>query len=141
MLSLNIYLTFDGNCLEVFEFYKSVFGGNFESKSKFKEMPPDPNYPIADADKEKIMHITLAINKGTMLMGSDISGEWDKKIKQGNNFTISINADNKKHADNLFESLSKDGQVIMPMSNTFWGSYFGMLVDQFGIQWMVSQQQ
>lgn len=137
MPSINTYLTFNGNCQQAFEFYKSVFGGEFSSKSKFEEMPPDPNYPISDTDKEKIMHITLPVGKGTVLMGSDMAGEWEKSFNQGNNFSISIDAESKKEAENLFTALSENGQVIMPMNDTFWGSYFGMLIDQFGIQWMV----
>lgn len=139
MPSLNTYLTFNGNCEKAFDFYQSVFGGEFLSKSRFKEMPPDPNYPIADDDMEKIMHISLPIGKNTVLLGSDTSEAWTKNFIQGNNFSISIDVEDKTEADNLFKSLSKNGQVIMPMSQTFWGSYFGMFVDQFGIQWMVSQ--
>ena len=139
MPSLNTYLTFNGNCEKAFDFYQSVFGGEFLSKSRFNEMPPDPNYPIADDDMEKIMHISLPIGENTILLGSDTSEAWTKNFIQGNNFSISIDVEDKTEADNLFKSLSKNGQVIMPMSQTFWDSYFGMFVDQFGIQWMVSQ--
>lgn len=138
MPSINTYLTFNGNCEKAFEFYKSVFGGEYLSKSRFNEMPPDPNNPIADKDLEKVMHVSLPIGQNTVLMGSDTSGPWSNKFHAGNNFSISIAADDKGEADSLFQALSKDGQVIMPMDKTFWGSYFGMLIDQFGIQWMVS---
>lgn len=138
MTTINTYLTFNGNCQEAFNFYKTVFGGEFAHVGKFKDMPEDPNFQISDSDKEKIMHISLPISKETILMGSDTSGEWASNFNQGNNFSISINTDNKSDADRLFNELSVDGQIIMQMNKTFWGSYFGMFTDKFGVQWMVS---
>ncbi len=138
MATLNPYLTFNGNCEDAFNFYKSVFGGKFAHIGKFKEMPENPQYPIADSDKEKIMHISLPISNGNILMGSDTTGSWAEKFNQGNNFSISITSDKREEADRLFNELSKNGRAIMPMNKTFWGSYFGMLSDQFGIQWMIS---
>ncbi|MBT8296149.1 MAG: VOC family protein [Gramella sp.] len=137
--TVNIYLTFDGNCREAFEFYKSVFGGDFPQVSTFAEMPPQEGLPpVPDDEKEKIMHVSLPISEETALMGSDTGGEWAKHYKKGNNFSISVNAENHEEADRIFKALSKDGQVTMPMDKTFWGSYFGMLTDKFGINWMVS---
>ena len=138
MASLHTYLTFNGDCEKAFEFYKSVFGGEFESMSRFSEMPDDPKFQVADEDKDKIMHVSLAIGSGSVLMGSDTAGEMAKHFKQGNNFSISFDADSREEADKYFSELSTDGQVIMPMNSTFWGSYFGMLTDSFGVQWMVS---
>jgi PhnB protein len=138
MATVNIYLTFDGNCEKAFLFYKSVFGGNFDRMSKFKDMPEDPKYPVSAEDKNRTMHVSLPISKETILMGSDTGGEWSKNFKMGNNFSISINTDSKAEADKFFTALSKNGKVTMPMAMTFWESYFGMLTDQFGIQWMVS---
>ena len=138
MTTINTYLTFNGNCEEAFNFYKSVFGVEFSYISKFKDMPEDPNFPIAESDKENIMHVSLPISKEAVLMGSDTNGDLKNNFKQGNNFSISINADNKTEADRLFTELSQDGNIIMPMNKTFWDSYFGMLTDKFGIQWMVS---
>lgn len=138
MTTVNTYLTFNGNCEQAFNFYKSVFGGEFDHIGKFKDMPEDPKYPMSEKDKEKIMHISFPISKETSLMGSDTGGEWASNFKQGNNFSISIDTDSKDEADRLFNELSKGGEVIMPMNKTFWGSYFGMLTDKFGIQWMVS---
>ena len=138
MTTVNTYLNFNGNCMEVFNFYQSVFGGEFSYLGKFKDMPEDPRFPISDSDKEKIMHISLPISKETFLLGSDTAGEWDSKVVQGNNFSISITTDTKEEADRLFKGLSKGGKVIMPMNQTFWGSYFGNFIDQFGIGWMVS---
>jgi len=137
MTRINTYLTFNGNCEEAFNFYKSVFGGEFEFIGRFKDMPDNPEFPVAETDVEKIMHITLPIGN-SVLMGSDTGGEWAKGFKQGNNFSVSINTDTKEEADRLFNELSQNGSVIMPMEKTFWDSYFGMFTDQFGIQWMVS---
>ena len=138
MTTVNVYLTFNGNCEESFLYYKSIFGGEFDHIGRFKEMPEDPKFPMSEADKEKIMHISLPISKETFLLGSDTGGEWASKYVQGNNFSISITTDSKVEADRLFKGLSKGGKVIMPMNQAFWGSYFGNFIDQFGIGWMVS---
>jgi len=137
MTTINTYLTFNGNCEEAFNFYKSVFGGEFEHIGKFKDMPESPEFPVAESDKEKIMHISFPIGN-TMLMGSDTGGDWSANFKQGNNFSVSINTENKNEADRLFNELSEGGKIMMPMNKTFWDSYFGMFTDKFGIQWMVS---
>ena len=138
MTTINVYLTFNGNCEEAFLFYKSVFGGEFSHVAKFSEMPEDPKCPISNEDKDKIMHVSLPISKETVLMGSDTGGEWASQYKAGNNFSISVAAESQDAADNFFNNLSKDGKIIMPMDKTFWGSHFGMFVDKYGIQWMVS---
>ena len=138
-LSVNPYLTFDGNCEEAFNFYRSVFGGDFSYVGRFKDMPPSPEgKPVSETEGRKIMHISLPISKETALMGSDSSEEFGHATVFGNNFTISINAPGEKEADRLFNELSGGGKATMPMSKTFWGSYFGMLTDKFGIQWMIS---
>jgi PhnB protein len=138
MASINVYLTFNGNCEQAFNFYRSVFGGEFPYIGRYKDMPADGGKPIDPKDAERIMHVSLPISQETMLMGSDTGGEWASSFKQGNNFSISIHAGSKEEADKLFNGLSAGGQVTMPMSNTFWGDYFGMFSDQFGINWMVS---
>ncbi len=138
MTTVNVYLTFNGNCEEAFLYYKSVFGGEFDHFGRFKEMPENPECPISEDDKEKVMHVSFPISKETYIMGSDAGGEWAPKFNEGNNFSISINTDSNEEADRLFSSLSDGGKVIMPMEKTFWGSYFGNFVDKFGIQWMIS---
>ena len=139
MPTVNVYLTFNGNCLQAFEFYQSVFGGEFPYVGRFKDMPPgDDGKTMGEADGEKIMHISLPISKETALMGSDTGGEWAQGFLQGNNFAISVTADSREEADRIYNALAAGGQATMPMSNTFWGSYFGMLTDQFGINWMMS---
>lgn len=139
MTTVNDYLTFNGNCEEAFTFYKSVFGGEFSYLGRFKDMPPQSGQKaMPESDGNKIMHVSFPVSKETVLMGSDTGGEWASSFKQGNNFSISINAESKEAADNFFQQLSAGGQAIMPMNNTFWGLYFGMLTDKFGINWMVS---
>ncbi|HOJ90438.1 MAG TPA: VOC family protein [Saprospiraceae bacterium] len=138
MATVNVYLTFDGKCEEAFNFYKSVFGGEFSYIGKFKDMPPQEGAKMSEADGEKIMHVTLPISKETCLFGSDTGGEWASSYIVGNNYSISINAETQEEADRLFNGLSSGGQITMPMSKTFWGAYFGMFVDKFGINWMVN---
>lgn len=139
MTTVNIYLTFNGNCEEAFNFYKSIFGGEFPYIGRYKDMPPDEHGKVSSAeDAEKIMHVSLPISKETVLMGSDTGGEWASSYTQGNNFSLSIKADSKEDADRLFRGLSAGGVVTMPMNKTFWGEYFGMFTDKFGINWMVS---
>ena len=137
--SISPYLIFADNCEEAFNLYKSVFGGDFAYVGRFKDMPPMEGQPPMPADLgEKIMHISLPISKETALMGSDSSEAFGHATVIGNNFSISINAKSQNEADRLFNGLSKDGKIIMPMEKTFWGSYFGMLYDKFGVQWQVS---
>ena len=139
MTTINIYLNFKGNCEEVFLFYKSIFGGDFESINRYKEMPHDASpEPIPESLDEKIMHISLPISKETVLMGSDVGGQWSNSFKQGNNFTISVNTDNEYEATRIFNSLAEGGKINMPLAKTFWQAYFGMLTDKFGINWMIN---
>lgn len=141
MATVNAYLTFNGNCEEAFLFYRSVFGGEFTYMGRFNEMPPsdDENQPkLSEADGNKIMHVTLPISSETCLMGSDTGGEWSSQFKQGNNISLSINASSMDEADRLFNGLSAGGHVTMPMNQSFWGAYFGMFTDKFGINWMVN---
>ncbi len=120
MATVNVYLTFNGNCREAFDFYKSVFGGEYPYIGTFGEMPPMEGKEMPEEDKNKIMHVTLPISKETVLMGSDTGGEWSSGFKAGNNFSISINAESKEEAGKLFDGLSAGGQVTMPLADTFW---------------------
>jgi PhnB protein len=140
MAIVNIYLTFDGNCEDAFNFYKSVFGGDFAYVGRFKDMPPaeQGGKPISAEEGNRIMHISLPVSKETILMGSDTGGEWASNYKPGNNFSVSVTADSKDEADRIFNGISKGGVVTMPLNKTFWGDYFGMCTDKFGINWMMS---
>ncbi|MBK9333632.1 MAG: VOC family protein [Ignavibacteria bacterium] len=142
MTTVNVYLTFNGNCLEAFNFYKSVFGGEFPYVGTFGEMPSGEGMPpVPDSEKDKIMHISLPVSKETTIMGSDSSEAFGQNIVAGNNFSISINTDSKEEADRFFSGLSEGGEITMPMNNTFWGAYFGMFTDKFGINWMINVDQ
>lgn len=141
MTTVNVYLTFNGNCEEAFNFYKSVFGGEFGFVGRYKDMPPVDGKSAPASEGEKIMHVSLPVSKETMLMGSDSSDAFGHATVMGNNFSISITTDSKPNADNFFKKLSADGKTGMPMADTFWGSYFGMLTDKFGINWMISVDQ
>jgi PhnB protein len=138
MASVNIYLNFNGNCEDAFTFYKSVFGGEFPYIGRFGEMPPSENYTVPESEANKIMHVSLPISKETVLMGSDTVGPMAVGFTAGNNFSISINAESKEEAEKLFNGLSADGTVTMPLSKTFWSECFGMFTDKFGINWMMS---
>ncbi|MCD6012168.1 MAG: Glyoxalase/bleomycin resistance protein/dioxygenase [Flavipsychrobacter sp.] len=138
MPSVNVYLTFNGNCEDAFNFYKSVFGGEFPYIGRYKDMPQEGGKEIAPEEGNKIMHVSLPVGNSTVLMGSDTGGEWASNYKEGNNFSISVNADSKDQADQIFNGLANGGMVTMPMNKTFWGDYFGMCTDKFGINWMMS---
>ncbi len=138
MATVNVYLTFNGNCEAAFNFYKSVFGGEFPYIGRFGEMPSEDGKQISEEEKNKIMHVSLPISEETMLMGSDTGGEWASNFKEGNNFSLSLNANSREEAEKLFHALSEGGQITMPLADTFWGAYFGMWTDKFGINWMVN---
>ena len=138
MAQVNPYITFNGNCEAAFNFYKSVFGGEFIDVNKFKDMPPAEGQTMSVEDGERIMHVSFPISKETVLMGSDTFGEWASQYQKGNNFSISINTSSEEEATKLFNGLSAGGLVTMPIDKTFWGALFGMFTDKFGITWMVN---
>lgn len=137
MATVNAYLLFNGKCEAAFNFYKKVFNKEFSSFSRFGEMPPNETMPISEEVKNLVMHVSLPISKETILMGSD--GDPRRgAITSGHNFSIAVATDNQQEADAIFKGLSEGGNVTMAMEKTFWGAYFGMLVDQFGYSWMVN---
>lgn len=137
MAVVNPYLTFNGTCEEAFNFYKSVFGGDFAYIGKFKDMPPSEEFPLPEAAKEKIMHVSLPIGN-TVLMASDAVEGCGAMPTFGDNYSVSINADSEEEATRIFNGLSAGGKVTMPLDKTFWGALFGMFTDKFGINWMVN---
>ena len=134
-MTLNTYLHFNGDCREAFEFYRSIFGGDFEIVQTFGDGPPDMGIP--DAEKNNIMHVSLRVG-ASMLMGSDVPAAFGPPPNKGNNFSISYDAQSKKETDDLFAKLSEGGVATMPPQDMFWGAYFGSCIDRFGISWMVS---
>ena len=136
MTALQPYLIFNGNCESAFGFYQSVFGGEV-SKMRFKDAPPEACQPgQVETEGDKIMHISLPVGEG-LLMGSDCPASFGEVVT-GTNFNISITVPSEEEANRVFNGLAAGGTVTMPMGKTFWGSYFGMATDKFGIQWMVS---
>jgi len=135
MPTIHPYLIFPGNTEEAFEFYRSVFGGEFNGMTRFKDSPEKDKVSAEWADK--IIHVSYNIGD-TTLMASDPPDKWNGTVQQGNNFHLSYSANTKADADEKFAALAAGGTVYMPMATTFWGAYFGMLKDKFGIQWMVN---
>lgn len=136
MATVNPYLNFNGNTEEAFNFYKSVFGGEFLAVMRFKDNAECGN--IADSDKERIMHIALPIGNGNFLMATDALESMGQKLTVGNNFYICLSPESKEEADKLFNGLSADGKIEMPLQDMFWGAYYGSFTDKFGVQWMVN---
>lgn len=139
MKAINPYLNFPGNTEEAFNFYKAAFGGEFAMLMRFKDSPEAAR--TAPEDQNKLMHIALPIGKGNMLMGTDSLESQGHKVTAGNNYHISISADSDSETEKLFNALSAGGKVMVPLSKQFWGSYFGMFTDKFGVQWMISHDQ
>lgn len=143
MALTSTYLNFPRNTEEVFNFYKSVFGTEFiDGKiSRFKDIPPQEGMPpIAKEDQNLVMHVALPILGGHLLMGTDAPESMGFKVIQGNNVYITLHTDSRAEADTLFNKLSENGAIEMPMQDMFWGDYFGSFADKFGIKWMISHR-
>jgi PhnB protein len=138
MARVNTYLNFPRNTEEAFNFYKSVFGGNFNGHIvRFHEVPPQEGMPpIAEQDKNLVMHIELPITGGHVLMGTDAPESFGFHVNFGNNVHISLEPDTKAETKKLFDSLSAGGKVTMELQDMFWGAYYGSCTDKFGVQWM-----
>ena len=135
MAQINPYINFNGNAEEAFNFYKSVFGGEFAQIMRFKDLA-SPEFPVAESDANKIMHIALPIGKN-VLMANDVPEILGRVDENENRSKISISAESKEEADKLFNGLSSGGQIEMPIADSPWGSYFGMFRDKYGIEWTV----
>ncbi len=136
MALINPHINFNGNAEEAFTFYKSVFGGEFSKVIRFKDLA-GPEFPVAEKEENKIMHIALPIGTGSMLMANDVPEFMGKTNENENRSKIVITAASKEEADKLFNGLSAGGQVEMPITDSPWGTYFGMFRDKYGIEWMV----
>jgi len=135
MALINPHINFNGNAEEAFTFYKSVFGGEFARITRFKDLS-SPEFPVAEKEANKIMHIALPIGKN-ILMANDVPESLGRVDENENRSKISISAESREEADKLFNGLSVGGQIEMPIADSPWGSYFGMFRDKFGIEWMV----
>ncbi len=140
MASVSTYLNFSGQTEEAFDFYKSVFGTEFSGGiMRYGDAPPSDDMPgPSDAEKNLVMHVSLPILDGHLLMGSDVP-ETMGQVNKGTNVYISLHPDTREEADRLFAALSDGGRVEMEMADQFWGDYFGSFVDRFGVQWMINQ--
>jgi PhnB protein len=136
MPSFNSYLNFPGNTEEAFNFYKSVFGGEFAMFQRFSDTPQGDQVPPTVRDK--VLHVSLPIGQNNVLMGSDACEELGFTLTQGNNYYICVNPDSKEEADKLFNGLAEGGKIHMPLQDMFWGAYYGDLTDKFGTKWMVN---
>ena len=137
-MTLNTYLHFNGNCCEAFEFYRSVFGGEFAVLETFRNGPPDMGLPEEELDN--IMHVSYPIGPSA-LMGSDTPSNFGPPTVMGNNFSISYSTQTKEETDDLFARISEGGRVTMPPADMFWGAYFGSCTDKFGINWQFNCEQ
>ena len=135
MALINPHINFNGNALEAFTFYKSVFGGEFERIIRYKDIASE-EFPVAEREANKIMHIALPIGSN-FLMANDVPEIMGKTNENENRSKISVSAESREEADKLFSGLSAGGNIEMPIGDSPWGSYFAMFRDKFGIEWMI----
>lgn len=138
MARVTTYLNFPGTTEEAFNFYKSIFGGEFIGKiNRFGEIPPQEGMPsISEADKNLVMHIELAITGGHIIMATDAPESMGFKVIEGNTTHINLEPDTRVETERLFNSLANGGKITMPLQDMFWGAYYGSCTDKYGIQWM-----
>lgn len=134
MPAVNAYLSFSDKCEEAFEFYRSVFGGEFTAISRFGDM--DCGMPISDDEKSKVMHVSLPIGN-TILMGSDTPSAMGE-VTTGNSLSLAITPDSEEDARRIYDGLAAGGNAMMPLANAPWGALFGMLTDKYGFVWMIN---
>jgi PhnB protein len=142
MSKVSIYLNFQGNTEEAFNFYKSVFKTDYAAPvMRMKDVPSqDGMPPLPENEKDKVMHVALPILGGIQLMGTDMLESMGHKLKIGNNVSINLEPDSKEETERLFNALSEGGSDVMPLQDMFWGAYWGSCLDKFGIRWMFNYQ-
>ncbi len=140
MIKANVYLNFTNQTEAAFNFYKSVFRTEFEGGiSRFGDMPPQEGMPpLPDEAKNLVLHVSLPISDGYKIMGSDAPEQMGFKVNMGNNVYINLDVDSRQEANRLFKSLSDGGVVEMPLTDMFWGAYWGSFADKFGVKWMIN---
>lgn len=138
MASVSLYLNFAGNTKEAFEFYKSVFGTEYTTPIMYnRDVPASPDMPpLSEKEAGKVMHVALPILGGTVIMGTDTLESMGHKLKIGNNTTINLEPDSREETERLYNLLSEGSTECMPLQDMFWGSYWGVCLDKFGIRWM-----
>lgn len=137
MATLSTHVAYNGNCEEAFTFYKSIFGGEFNMVMRNKDIPADVPSPTNDAEADKILHISLPIGSSSMLMGCDMPAAFGEATR-ANSFNISVSTSSEAETEKYYNGLLQGGKVNMPLEKTFWNSYFGMVIDKYGVQWMIS---
>ena len=133
MTKLNPYLSFNGNAEEAFNFYKSVFGGDFGALMRWGDNA-EACKEMSDTDKNLIMHISLPVGDSVIMASDSPMGP----LNVGNNFNVAISPETRQDADRFFSGLSEGGNVTCPMQDMFWGGYFGSFTDKFGINWLIN---
>lgn len=138
MTAINPYLNFKNNCEEAFNFYRSVFGGEFTGILRMGDM--DMGMPVPEEAKNLVMHVALPIDSGSTLMGSDAPEGMGMPLTVGNNVSVAVAPDSEEDARRIFDGLSQGGTATMPIADAPWGDLFGMLTDKFGIQWLINYE-
>ena len=136
MTTLSPWINFNGNAEEAFNFYRSVFGGEFTKVIRLKDLA-GPEFPVAEKDENKIMQITLPIGNAGMLIGNDVPEFMGKVSENENRSKIHVDAGSKEEAEKIFNGLSALGQIEAPIGDSPWGTYFGMFRDKYGIEWII----
>jgi PhnB protein len=139
MATVSTYLNFERDTEAAFNFYKSIFGGEFfgEGIMRMGDVPPqDGMPPLSDEDQNLVMHVELKILGGHSMMGTDAPESMGFKLNKGNNMHINLQPDTREETNRLFEALSDGGQVTMELQDMFWGDYFGSCIDKYGVHWM-----
>ena len=135
MATINPYINFNGNAEEAFNFYKSVFGGEFGNIIRFKDVA-SAEFPIPEAEANKIMRITLPIGEA-VLIANDVPESMGRVNENENRSKIAVFTKSREEADKIFTGLTQGGSIEVPMDDGPWGTYFGMFRDKFGIEWTV----
>ncbi|WP_298510072.1 VOC family protein [uncultured Kordia sp.] len=138
MAIVNTYLYFNGNCEKAFKFYQDVFQKEITHMERYKDVPEAARQHFLDCKDEHIMHATLPISDETFLMGADVIDRNKKGQNAAAFFSLIVSTESQEEADRIFNTLSKEGTIKLPMAEQFWGSYYGICMDQFGINWKIS---
>jgi PhnB protein len=137
-LKIHPYLNFDGQTEEAMRFYERAIGGELTEFNRFGAMPAQPGFELPEEMKNRVMHVGLRLPGGQMIMASDTMEGMGPPHVVGTNSSISLHPSSREEADRIFQALGKGGEITMPMQDQFWGDYYGMLTDRFGVQWMVN---
>jgi PhnB protein len=136
MRAINPWINFNGNAEEAFNFYKSVFGGEFLKVVRFKDLASD-EFTVPESEADKLMYIALPLGKNNVLIANDVPEFMGRVSENENRSKIAIAAESREEADKLFNGLSAGGAVEGPIGDSPWGTYAGMFRDKYGIEWII----